>query len=385
MKKTILISCYGLGIGGIEKCLVNMINHLDMNKYSVDILLMNEELDLKEQIYQKVSFLPTYEYVYNTSETKTAITKSGVMRYIVFRTLNKYGIFPWKIFKRVKKKYDIAIAYSQNDFSAYYVIDKVQADKKLLWYHNGTYERKGFLYKRDQKYYAKFDNIVAVSQACKKILEQKFPKIKEKIVILHNFIDDDQIVNLANEAVESIFFPENKISLLTVGRMSYEKGPDLAVEACSCLIKEGYDVVWYWIGDGIEKRKIINKIKERGLEKRFYLLGNRNNPYKYMKRCDIYVQPSRYEAYCTTTNEARILAKAIVATRVGGMDEQIIDNETGYLVDINIDAICHKIKELIKNPDKRIRVEKKLQNIQEDFKRYRKEYDDLFDNISVKR
>lgn len=104
-----------------------------------------------------------------------------------------------------------------------------------------------------------------------------------------------------------------------------------------------------------------------------------------MKRCDIYVQPSRYEAYCTTTNEARILAKAIVATRVGGMDEQIIDNETGYLVDINIDAICHKIKELIKNPDKRIRVEKKLQNIQEDFKRYRKEYDDLFDNISVKR
>ena len=62
-------------IGGIEKCLVNMINHLDMNKYSVDILLMNEELDLKEQIYQTVSFLPTYEYVYNTSETKTAITK----------------------------------------------------------------------------------------------------------------------------------------------------------------------------------------------------------------------------------------------------------------------------------------------------------------------
>ena len=51
MKKTILISCYGLGIGGIEKCLVNMINHLDMNKYSVDILLMNEVLYLKEQIY----------------------------------------------------------------------------------------------------------------------------------------------------------------------------------------------------------------------------------------------------------------------------------------------------------------------------------------------
>ena len=385
MKKTILISCYGLGIGGIEKCLVNMINHLDMNKYAVDILLMNEELELKEQIHQKVSYLPTYKYVYNTSETKETIIENGVMSYIVFRILNKYGISPWKIFKRVKKKYDIAIAYSQNDFSAYYVIDKVQADKKFLWYHNGAYERKGTLYKRDQKYYAKFDNIVAVSQACKKILDQKFPEIKEKIVILHNFIDDDQIVNLANEAVESIFFPENKISLLTVGRMSYEKGPDLAVEACSCLIKEGYDVVWYWIGDGIEKRKIINKIKERGLEKRFYLLGNRNNPYKYMKRCDIYVQPSRYEAYCTTTNEARILAKAIVATRVGGMDEQIIDNETGYLVDINIDAICHKIKELIKNPDKRIRVEKKLQNVEEDFKKYRKEYDDLFDNISVKR
>ena len=57
MKKSILISCYGLGIGGIEKCLVNMLNHLDMRKYDIDVLLMNEDLDLKEQIYQKVSFL----------------------------------------------------------------------------------------------------------------------------------------------------------------------------------------------------------------------------------------------------------------------------------------------------------------------------------------
>lgn len=381
MKKKILISCYGLGIGGIEKCLVNMLNHLDMSKYEIDILLMNEELDLKDQIRQKVSFLPIFEYVYNTQESRNSIIKGGAVRYILFRLLNKYGISPWKAFKRIKTKYDIAIAYSQNDFSAYYVIDKICAERKFLWYHNGAYERSGNLYKRDKKYYVKFDNIIAVSRACKDTLEYKFPNLKEKIIILPNFIDDTQIMQMSNENIESGLFPSGKISLLTVGRMTYEKGPDIAVQVCSRLIRNGFDIVWYWVGDGNERSNIEIKIKELGIEKSFYLLGDRKNPYKYMKRCDIYVQPSRYEAYCTTTNEARILSKTIVATKVGGMDEQIIDQETGYLVDINANVIFENIKELILYPEKRIYVENNLRNMPMNFENYSQEYDNLFDSF----
>ena len=381
MKKKILISCYGLGIGGIEKCLVNMLNQLDMSKYEIDVLLMNEELDLKEQIHQKVSFLPMFKYVYNAQESRKSIIEGGVVRYFLFRLLNKYGFSPWKTFKRINNKYDIAIAYSQNDFSAYYVIDKICAEKKFLWYHNGAYEKRGKLYNRDKKYYAKFDNIIAVSQACKDTLEYKFPNLKDKIVVLPNFIDDVQIMQMSNEDIEADLFPSDKISLLTVGRMTYEKGPDIAVQVCACLVRNGFDIIWYWIGDGGERSDIEIKIKELGIEKNFYLLGNKKNPYKYMKHCDIYVQPSRYEAYCTTTNEARILSKTIVATKVGGMDEQIKDHETGYLVDINVNAIFKTVKELILHPEKRMRVGANLRNMTLDFGNYRKKYNDLFDGF----
>ena len=212
-------------------------------------------------------------------------------------------------------------------------------------------------------------------------MEEKFPNIKDKISILYNLVDYEQIVKLSDEKVEANLFPSTTICLLTVGRMAYEKGPDIAVEVCYYLVKNGYDIVWYWIGDGNESSKIMNKIKERKIQKNFYLLGNKINPYKYMKKCDIYVQPSRYEAYCTTTNEARILCKTIVATKVGGMEEQIIDGKTGYLVDVDVNDIYQKIKKLIVDYNDRVCIENNLKSSHESFSNYIREYDKLFDNI----
>lgn len=381
MKKSILISCYGLGIGGIEKCLVNMVNSLDPSKYNVDILLMSEENALREQILRPVTFLPIYDYVYTTLESKKSVIRNGPVRYLVFRFLNKFGYFPWKTFKKIKKKYDIAIAYSQQDFSPFYIIDKVKADKKILWYHNGAYNKNKKACSIDQKYYKKFDNIVAVSNACKSNLAQNFPELQDKIIVLYNLIDANQIVKLSMQSVESGLFPSDKTNLLTVARMSSEKGPDIAVDVCSQLIKKGYSVVWYWVGDGNQKSNIINKIKELKLEKSFYLLGDQLNPYKFMRKCDIYVQPSRYEAYCTTTNEAKILSKTIVTTRVGGMDEQIVNGQTGYLVEGTVDHLEKQIEELLKYPEKREYVENNLRKSKANLWNYNQKYEKYFASL----
>ncbi|HIU68566.1 MAG TPA: glycosyltransferase [Candidatus Scubalenecus merdavium] len=381
MKKSILISCYGLGIGGIEKCLVNMVNSLDPSKYNVDILLMSEENALREQILRPVTFLPIYDYVYTTLESKKSVIRNGPVRYLVFRFLNKFGYFPWKTFKKIKKKYDIAIAYSQQDFSPFYIIDKVKADKKILWYHNGTYNKNKKAYSIDQKYYKKFDNIVAVSNACKSNLARKFPELQDKIIVLYNLIDANQIVKSSMQSVESGLFPSDKINLLTVARMSSEKGPDIAVDVCSQLINKGYNIVWYWVGDGNQKSNIIKKIKELKLEKSFYLLGDQLNPYKFIRKCDIYVQPSRYEAYCTTTNEAKILSKTIVTTRVGGMDEQIVNGQTGYLVEGTVDHLEKQIEELLKYPEKREYVENNLRKSKANLWNYNQKYDKYFASL----
>ena len=109
----------------------------------------------------------------------------------------------WKTFRPLEKEYDIAIAYSQNDYSPYYVIDKVKAARKVLWYHNGAYEKTVKAYERDKKYYPQFDYIVAVSTDCAKVLDEMFCFESGKLIVLRNICDIESIVNQAEA-----FFPE---------------------------------------------------------------------------------------------------------------------------------------------------------------------------------
>ena len=180
--KKILFSCYGLGIGGIEKCLVNLINTLPEDRYDVDILLMNPEYDFRDQLRRPVRFLPMFDYVANVHDTLPEIQKRGgilknpglFLRWVLFRLELKFGKKPWRWFRRLPEHYDVAVAYSQNDLSAYYVIDKVNSDRKVFWYHNGAYERSGWQYERDRSYYPRFDYAVAVSTDCANVLQERF-------------------------------------------------------------------------------------------------------------------------------------------------------------------------------------------------------------------
>ena len=297
--------------------------------------------------------------------------------YIIFRLINKFGQKPWKLFKSPNKDYDIAIAYSQNDFSPYYVIDKVKAKRKYMWYHNGAYEESDSKYKIDKEYYVKFDKMIAVSEDCKKNLLEKFPQLQSKILILHNIINRHEIIKLSQKAQDDIF-DKNTINIVSVGRLTKEKGGSLAVDICKSLLDEGYHIRWYWIGNGNQFNFLEKKIKEMNIQDKFYLLGNKINPYTYMKNCDIYVQPSYYEAYCTTTNEARILNKPIIATDVGGMRDQFIDGKTGILVETDKNAIFNAIKYLLDNKDYRLQLSLNLKNMEYKFDNYINEYDKLF-------
>lgn len=383
--KKILFVCYGLGIGGIERCLVNLINELDSNLYDIDLLLLNPEYDLLDEITNKVTLLDTFKYSMNTENTynhykqdKNILKKvNNISKYIIFRLINKYGQRPWKIFNKVEKIYDIAVSYSQNGLTPYYVIDKVNATRKYLWYHNGDYEGIGEKYKLDLEYYSKFDNVVAVSTDCQKKLSQYFTDMQDKIIVMNNIVDTERIINLANSD-EAIEIDKDIFSILTVGRLTKEKGAELAVSVCRKLVDNGFNIKWYWVGDGNQSDSIKELINKLELGNVFYLLGNKRNPYVYMKQCDLYVQPSKYEAYCTTTNEARILNKAVITTDVGGMRNQFIDKETALIVSYDIEDLYKAIILLINDNVYREELILKLKQKNYEFTNYIKQYEKLF-------
>ena len=367
-KKSLLFVCYGLGIGGIEKCLINLINAMPEDEFEIDLLLMNPEFNFLDSIKRKVNILDSFEYVMNTTDTLNDIMAHGgvhknlahTVRYVIFRILVKLGIKPWVVFKCIDKQYDIAIAYSQNDYSPYYVIDKTNAHKKIMWYHNGDYSRKGYAYKLDQAYYPKFDSIVTVSIDSKDMLTSNFPSIASQVITLMNFYDVNDIRKKSLE-FECPVFSDKYFNIVTVGRLTIEKGADLAVAVCKRLLEFNKNIRWYWVGDGNQRVHIEKQICENQLQNNFILVGSRTNPYPYIRLADIYVQPSYYEAYSTTVFEARSLGKAIVATDVGGMKEQITSPKDGIIVPIDVESILNGICYLIDNPQLKRQIEDNTQ------------------------
>lgn len=384
MKKSILICCYGIGIGGIERCMINLLNELDTSKYDIDVLPMNPEYELLESLHADVKILEPFDYVMNTTDTWQALKSRSASllrygKYIIFRLINKWGEKPWRLFEAPKKEYDIAIAYAHIGYVPYYVIDCVHAKKKYLWHHEGRYIKNNKKYNRDKKYFAKYDALIAVSEDDQEILLEAFPELKDKLRVLYNIVPRKEIIEKSKIKIENLD-DTNAYKITTVGRLTHQKGPDLLIDIAVKLKKNKIPFLWYWIGDGDLREYLSVKIREYSLNENIKIWGNQKNPYPFIRWCDIYVQPSYYEAYCTTTLEAQILEKPIIATDVCGMREQFQNGVDGVLVSVNSDKLYDELYKLLLNKSERLRLSRNLHKKMVDCVDELKLYYQLFDS-----
>jgi len=170
---------------------------------------------------------------------------------------------------------------------------------------------------------------------------------------------------------------------VTVGRLGLEKGQEMVPEIVRKLLNNGMEVTWYLVGEGVKRSVIEENIARFNVADHVILLGLKANPYPYMRNCDLYVQPSFTEGYCTTTIEAKILHKPILVTDVPGMREQFQHMENGYIVaSPTIDCLYEGIRTLIKDEALRRRFVKRLSDdtMLENEKEMRKLYDYLKEN-----
>ena len=125
---------------------------------------------------------------------------------------------------------------------------------------------------------------------------------------------------------------EGVINLLSVGRFTHPKNYD---NVPAILKNVPAPVKWYLIGYGGEEPLIRQRIAVEGMEGKVIVLGKKENPYPYIKACDIYVQPSRYEGNAVTVREAQMLGKPVVVTNYPTAASQITDGIDGIIVPID--------------------------------------------------
>lgn len=343
MRKNIFISSMSAELGGIEKSLIEILRFLDKKGYDIDLLLWKQHGELLKYIPDNVNIIesPSPGSFIQCVKGKKAVQ---IIRYIKLKLYTVFLKAPWKSFKKQKNAYEIAISFTQDGYSPPYVIDNVKAKKKLLWYHHGSYTSCGKQKKKDTKYFSKYDTIVTVSEANKKMLLNHFPDLESKIKVISNLVDIDRIESQSKEKC-SAFDGYNGCKLVTVGRIAKEKGQLFALDVASEMKKSGFDFQWCFVGDGPEMYKCIEKVKYLDLEESCFFVGAKENPYSYMNMADVYVQPSFVESEAITIKEAMILKKRIIASNIPAIKETIGNYSNGVICDLNTNDFKRNITE----------------------------------------
>lgn len=363
MKKKLVFISEALWVGGIETALVNLLNSLDYEKYDITCLVVRNYTDMAKQITDKcrlliadrdstVSFAKPYKYkrLYhlteepqNASKLRRAIWKllRFLLRALEMRLYSKY------IAECLgSEKFDTAVIFS--DRTAEIATRAVNADRFIMFYHHGAMRREY----HDSYGYKNCEKIIAVSDALAEKLRKYRPEYAGKIIAVNNLPDVNGIREKAKSETE-IQFDESKFNLVSCGRIAAEKGMDMAADAVAELISSGKkDLAWYVVGGGPEETLLKAKIRELGIEQYVCMLGMQANPYPYIAKADLYVQPSRFESFGLTILEAMILGRAVLATETDGAKALIENGVNGMLCPIDSASIADSISDLMNDIDK---------------------------------
>lgn len=358
------------GIGGIAKSLINLFRVLDYSKYDVTLYIRRDDVvDLINDVPIQVKVITIKNEVKLKIFEKNIVGKTAEFIYKVLYRKHKYYAKKFLNFyklpiqrKKEKKKleqnhlcWDVAISYSTDNDDPIFVNRCIKANKKYVFIHQST--------KIDNKNVheiKKFDAIVSVNSLLIPWIKNMVKNTTD-IISIENYVAFDEVRVMANQKV---FHHDHPLILATCGRICLTKGFDYVVQVSDILQKKGVDFLWYWIGDGTEREQMEKMIKENDLGNRIIITGAKKNPYPYMNLCDIYVQPSRAEAYTLTILEALILYRPVISTNTKGAKKIFEKYNCGISVDSSSDNIAEAIIEIFSNKSKLEAETKKLKDIQ---------------------
>lgn len=367
--KKILIFSHAMEIGGAERALLGLLETINTEQYSVDLFLMRHSGELMQYIPNNIRLLPTIPQYSCLATPLVDVIKKGHFLIALGRLQGKY-----KANKRLKQlsyhgENDIGLDYSHkytksfmpkiNDTEYdvvisfltphYFAFEKVKAKKYIAWIHT---DYSVVQTDRDSQIemWKKYDTIISISDDVTKSFLKTFPELKEKVVMFPNIMPT-KYMKEQSEAfdVQSELLNDNSVKLLSVGRFCTAKNFDNVPFICKAIREQGLNVKWYLIGYGGDENLIREKIREAGMQEHVIILGKKENPYPYMKACDLYVQPSRYEGKCVSVIEAQILHKPVVITNYATSSSQLKDGYDGVIVPMDnvgcAEGICRVLRD----------------------------------------
>lgn len=344
MKKILIIN-NNLDMGGIQKSLVNLLKSIH-NELDITLLLFSKSGALLKDVPENVKIItPRKSYCMlglNRDELKKHpwlfLYKFFLIKYAK-RFSRRNAMRLLGMFQKKIRGFDTVISYSHmphhnvfNNGCGEFVLDKTVCDNKICLIHC-DYLNSNCMTQKNNEVYAEFDKIACCSESVKERFLTGSKIVEDKVYTLRNFYDPD-IIDLSKK--DTYIFDENYVNIVTVARLSAEKGIERAISALADSGRK--DIKYYIIGGGPKKEEIESLIKGKALHKQVFLMGEQSNPYRYMARADYLLVPSVHEAAPMVFDEAHMMGLCIITTDTTSAMEMVGKNG-GIVCDNSVEGI----------------------------------------------
>jgi glycosyltransferase involved in cell wall biosynthesis len=373
MRPRIFIAIHYLHLGGAETSLIGLLQSLDPQKEDVDLFVYSHEGEMMQLIPSYVNLLPEDSAWSMFEKPLKEVLKKGNWRMFLARMWAKFRMRQYVrctnptdgsaimgyLGEEVSKVlpglhhygvYDLAISFlTPHNF----VLNHVTAKKKVCWIHT-DYTHIDVNADLELPVWGAYDHVISISEDVTKTFLQVFPSLKDKIVEIENILSPDYVrqrsLLISPEDIQKEMPVRGDcINLLTIGRFSEAKKLDEIPAICRGIVETGMNVRWYIIGYGGSDDYIRREIESEGMQEHVFLLGKKENPYPYIKACDWYVQPSRYEGKSVVVREAQILCKPVIVTNYPTAPSQIQQGVDGVIVPMDILGCVAQMVGTLKN------------------------------------
>ncbi|MCY1660185.1 glycosyltransferase [Chryseobacterium sp. SL1] len=350
MKKKVMFRIRSMQMGGVPKVLIDILKNLDKERFEASVLLQINQGELLDDIPDDVKVTALAKGRHEMSFIKPILFIQLVMRNV---KIQMYKIFPSLIKKKLFETPDIEIAITHSSLPDL-LRSPFKNSKKVNWFHTDISWHHTKEYGEKIARMMKKCDLTIFGSLHTRLTFENFLDVKiYNGIHIHNTFDEKNVLEKSLLEIPDLkyrFVDKRRKIFVSVGRLEYQKGYDFLIEVHKELVNEGYDHIIAVIGDGSQNVNLNNKVKALKIEDSFLLLGNRNNPYPYIKNADYYIQPSRYESYPIALGETLILNIPIISTDVGGVSELLSHEKTAYLVNFDKDELKRAMKKFMNNP-----------------------------------
>lgn len=354
-KKELLFSINDLRVGGIETAIINLLNNIDYKKYNVTLVMEEKTGVLLKNVNKNVKVQEL-----KVSNNKNVIIRKGInfIRKLNFSILNYH-------------KFDFSCCYATYSLSANKIALTASKNNSIYVHSNYRYiykdktEFKNFFNCRN---ISSFRRIIFVANEAEKDFIKIYPELKNKCLVLNNFIDPDKILKLSTEKISETH-PKNKKLFVFIGRLD---DSSKKVSRAINLLKSLSDINLLIVGDGPDRKMYEDLVTKNDLSKRVTFVGQKTNPYPYINLADYIILTSDYEGFPVTYLEAITLHKRILTTI--DVSDESTNIGKDYATIISMDE-----KEMLKDVQKELSSPRKIKDI--DIKQIQKERLEKLENI----